>query len=311
MKKALFLGALLFCASLSVHAVIPGGHVTFIVTDQNGDPIKDVEIVIHSQKTSTFEKELTTNKKGEAKILLPLADYTVDFTKEGYQPFQKVVHPNLNGRMEVPITMMSLETVTITKDPEKLTGKDKAVAIFNNAVPLLKAGNDDEALPMLEEALEADPTLVQALFHAGRIYLIQGQLEKSEQCLTKTLELDSTMDSVYAMLAELYKRKGDEANYQKYLAEAESRGAVSAGEYYNQAAELINAGKDADARPLLEKAISVDANYADAYYQLGMCLLRVGEIPGCLENLKKYLELEPEGSHAQECKDFISALGSM
>lgn len=311
MKKALILGAFVMFLSVVVYAVIPAGYITFVVTDQDGNPIADVELVIHSDKTTTFEEILTTDKKGKVKILLKLADYTVQAKKDGFQPVEQAFRPTMSQRKDVEITMYSLAAVSTPSDPSQLKGKDKAIAIFNNAVPLLKAGNDAEALPLLEEAIAADDSVVQAKFHAGRIHLIQNNLDKSEKYLLEALEQDSTMDSIYPMLAELYKRKGDTANYEKYLAEAESRGAVSAVEYYNQAAELINAGNDTEALVLLEKAISVDANYADAYYQYGMAMLRTGDIPKCLENLNKYLELDPEGSHAQECRDFIKALGSM
>ena len=312
MRKNLFLGTLLLFVAVTVRAVIPAGYITFIVTDQNGDPIEGVELVIHAKKMTTFEEKLVTDEKGQAKILLRLDDYTVDGTKEGYQPFQQIVRPELSQRKDVPISMHSLDAMVVQHtDAGELTGKDLAAETFNTAVPFLKSGNDAEALPLLEKAIEADPTLVQALFHAGRIYLVDGNLDKSEKYLTEVMNQNPDMDSLYGMLAELYKRKGDDAKYKQFLAEAESRGAVSAGEYYNQAAEMINAGDFEGAKPLLEKAISVNPDYADAYYQMGMWYVREGDYPKCMEYLKKYLELDPEGSHAQECKDFIAALGSM
>ncbi|PJB80339.1 MAG: hypothetical protein CO090_04325, partial [Acidobacteria bacterium CG_4_9_14_3_um_filter_49_7] len=144
-----------------------------------------------------------------------------------------------------------------------------------------------------------------------RIELKNNNLDKAQKYLVRALQVNPDMDSAYSMLAELYKRKGDTKNYQKYLKEAESRGSVSAGEYYNQAAEAINAGDDTKAKELLGKAISANPKFADSYYQLGVCFMRGGDYAKSIENLQKYLEIEPTGKHAEECKQFITALKSM
>jgi len=310
MKKFLFLGALMLLVTVAAHALIPAGYVIFKVTDEKGNPLQGVEIVIHSEKTATFEEKLVTDKKGQAKILLKLATYDCTFKLEGYQPYMMKVKPLLGDRKEVPVTLKSAQAAMKEMEQKgELKGKDKAVVLFNKAVAFIKSGDDDQAMPLLEEALQEDPDLTPALFHVGRIHLMKNELDKAEKELTRVLELKPDMNSVYAMLAELYKRKGDDANYQKYIAEAEARGAVSAAEYYNQAAEKINAMDDDGAIPLLEKALQVDDQYADAYFQLGMIWLRKGDTAKCIELLKKFLELQPEGENAEICKGIISSLG--
>ena len=299
-----------FTFSVSVMAGLTAGQVSFHVTDGHGNEIEGVQIVISSDKFESFRIDLATNERGLAKTVLKYDHYKAIFTKDGYQNYSYKFRPRLSDRKVIQIKLTSVKEAM--KEAEStLTGKDKAVLLFNQAVPLMKEGKDVEAIPKLKEAIELDPELAPALFHAGRIELKNNNLEDAEKYLLKALQVDVEMNSAYSMLSELYKRKGDTENYQKYLKEAESRGSVSAGEYYNQAAEAINAGDDAKAKSLLEKAIKANPKFADSYYQLGMCFMRSGGYAESIENLQKYLEIEPTGKHAEECKQFITALKSM
>ena len=299
-----------FAFSTAVMAGLTAGQIVFHVTDGHGHSIEGVNIIVSSEKAENFKVELTTDKHGKAKTVLRFAHYKAAFKKDGFADYSYKFRPRLGDRKVIEIKLPSMED-TMKKAESKLTGKDKAVVLFNEAVPLMKDGKDNEALPKLKEALQLNPELAPALFHAGRIELKNNELDAAEKNLMKALEVDPDMDSAYAMLSELYKRKGDTENYQKYLKEAESRGSVSAAEYYNQAAEAINAGDDTKAKELLAKAISVNPKFADSYYQLGVCFMRGGDYAKSIENLQKYLEIEPTGKHVEECKQFVAALKSM
>ena len=116
------------------------------------------------------------------------------------------------------------------------------------------------------------------------------------------------MGHAYVLLADVYKKKGDEENYKKYHKKAEEMGAIDPAEYYNKAVEYINAGNDKEAKTYLEKALQVDPKYADAYYQLGLLYLRQGDMNKCVEMLKKYIELAPNGKYAADCQGLIQGL---
>ncbi|NOY21991.1 MAG: tetratricopeptide repeat protein [Acidobacteria bacterium] len=312
MKKFLVLMTLsvFFAVSTTVMAGLTAGLITFHVKDSHGHAIEGVHIVVVSERAENFKIEITTDKHGKAKSVLKFDHYKAIFSKDGYQGYSYKFKPKLSDRKVIEIKLTSLEEA-MKKAESTLTGKDKAVVLFNEAVPLMKAGKDKEALPKLREAIQLDPELAPALFHIGRIDMKNNNLDDAEKSLLKALQVDPDMSRAYSMLSELYKRKGDTENYQKYLNEAESRGVVSAGEYYNQAAAAINEGDDAKAKSLLDKAIKANPKFADSYYQLGMCAMRSGEYAKSIENLQKYLEIEPTGKHAAECKQFITALKSM
>jgi tetratricopeptide (TPR) repeat protein len=80
----------------------------------------------------------------------------------------------------------------------------------------------------------------------------------------------------------------------------------------------VNSNQLPAACDAFDKAIAADPNYADAYYQRGMCLTAKatntadGKVifpPGTGEAFQKYLELKPDGANAESAKGMLSAMG--
>ena len=67
------------------------------------------------------------------------------------------------------------------------------------------------------------------------------------------------------------------------------------------------AHEDAEAKPFLQKAIAIKADYAEAYYLLAMCEFAEMNLKGTKTNLQKYLEHDPAGKHAAEVKAMVVA----
>ncbi len=98
-----------------------------------------------------------------------------------------------------------------------------------------------------------------------------------------------------------------------------------AGQYYfNLGAVLTNASSDPaskkEAVEAFDKAIAADPSRADAYYWKGSNLISLastdantGKIvapDGTADAFKKYLELQPQGPHAEEAKAMLTALNA-
>src|SRR5437763_1753284 len=79
----------------------------------------------------------------------------------------------------------------------------------------------------------------------------------------KALEIDTDNQDMFSVLAESYTAKGDKtkaAEYRKKLP-------ADATSMFNEAARLINTGKDGEAEPLLKGAIAANDKFAPAYYE--------------------------------------------
>lgn len=120
--------------------------------------------------------------------------------------------------------------------------------------------------------------------------------------------------------AALHIGKADEAatSYKK----AADLDPTHAGAYYfNLGVVLHTSAKDADGRKqaaaAFDKAIAADPNKAEAYYLKGADLIalatsdssgKLSAPEGTAEAFQKYLELQPNGPHAEEAKQMLTAL---
>jgi tetratricopeptide (TPR) repeat protein len=89
--------------------------------------------------------------------------------------------------------------------------------------------------------------------------------------------------------------------------------------YFNICATQYNSGNTEGALAACDKAIAADPNRADAYFIKGSLLIassttdkdgKVKPAPGTAEALNKYLELAPDGSHANDVKQMLAYIGS-
>ncbi len=307
--KFLSVFVLILIFTVKSFAGIQAGMIIFKVVDENKKPLEGVKITITMKKRKSFHKELVTNKKGIARVTLNVATYMVKFEKEGYVTYETLTKPIISDKKKEVIKLMSIEAAA-KKKASNLSPEDRAALAFNQAVEYLKKKDDKDAYPLLKKAAELNPNLAYAWFHLGRIDLENNKLDDAERELLKVIDLNSSMGHAYVLLADVYKKKGDDKNYKKYHKKAEEMGAIDPAEYYNKAVEYINAGNDKDAKVYLEKALHINPKYSDAYYQLGLLYLRQGDMQKCVEMLKKYLEIDPKGKHAGDCQGLIQGLSS-
>jgi tetratricopeptide (TPR) repeat protein len=144
----------------------------------------------------------------------------------------------------------------------------------------------DAALDAYKKVLAINPNEAAIYNQMGNIYGAEKKIPEATDALTKAAQLDPQM---------------------------------AAKAYYNMGANLVNAGNSDAAVDFFQKAIAADPNYADAHYQLGICLMgkaqvdnKTGKITppaGTAEQFQKYLELKPDGPYAQPSKDMLTQLG--
>ena len=144
----------------------------------------------------------------------------------------------------------------------------------------------DAAIDAYKKVLAINPNEAAIYNQMGNIYGAEKKMPEATDMLTKAAQLDPTM---------------------------------AAKAYYNMGANLVNAGNSDQAIDFFQKAIAADPNYADAHYQLGICLMgkaqvdtKTGKITppaGTADQFQKYLELKPDGPYAQSSKDMLASLG--
>ena len=71
---------------------------------------------------------------------------------------------------------------------------------------------------------------------------------------------------------------------------------------------LLADGKVGDALTGAEAATKADPKHSEAQYRLGMSYVNLGDMPKAVTAFEGYLAIDPSGPHAEEVKQFISAM---
>ncbi|HEX4650792.1 MAG TPA: tetratricopeptide repeat protein [Granulicella sp.] len=131
----------------------------------------------------------------------------------------------------------------------------------------------------------------------------------------------STAGAAYNQLGQAYAHSGDVKDASEAYDNAAKAEPAKAGMYFfNEAATLYNSGEHEAAGAAADKAIAADPTKADAYYIKGQALIPMATVdpktqkivapPGCEDAYQKYLELAPDGPHAEEVKQILAGIGA-
>jgi tetratricopeptide (TPR) repeat protein len=201
---------------------------------------------------------------------------------------------------------------------------------FNAGIAAQDAKQWDAAIQSFEKASTLDPAQ----------NVVWGRLADSYSALAKTktgAEQEAALVKAVAAYQKAIELKADAPEYhnnyalalasqkkfpesQAELQKAAQLDPANAGKYYyNLGAVEVNTGQLEPAGDSFKKAIELDPNYADAYYQYGICLMskattgadgKMVPVAGTVEAFNKYLELAPNGRDAETAKLMLEQIGA-
>lgn len=227
----------------------------------------------------------------------------------------------------------------IKKQNAKAEGQNALIA---QAQAAMNARNWEGAIPPLQQLSQQDPNRWAFLQALGNAQLNVGQYDQAVQSFEKGIQVtqnivsgnapkdpknpDSDPVKAKAGMAQMLTNEGN-----AYLKLHKNPEAVAAFEkaanmdpnpgtaYFNLCATQYNSGNTEGALAACDKAISADPTRADAYFIKGSLLIAQGKMgkdgkydapPGTSEALNKYLELQPDGPHANDVKQMLQFIGS-
>jgi tetratricopeptide (TPR) repeat protein len=201
---------------------------------------------------------------------------------------------------------------------------------FNQGMEAKNAKNWDAAVQGFEKAVALDPSQNVIWGNMAESYMEiakvktgaeqQAAMDKAVEAYKKAIEIaptDANYHNNYAIaLAKMKKFPEMEAELNKAIElDPGNKGRY----YYNLGAILVNANQTPQACDAFQKSIGADPNYADAYYQYGICLTakattdKEGKLQfpqGTAEAFQKYLELKPTGPYSDSAKAMLQTMGS-
>lgn len=330
-------------AGLAVFVAAPAhaqlGSMHGRAVDESGKPVADADVTYDFVGEMNFHFTGKTDSKGEFNrggLQLAAGRWTVTI-KKGDLAGQA-------ANLEVPKgNALQVGDIVLRKgggagaQDSKSGGKAPAVdltKLFADVKAGMAAGSYDDVIAKLNDAVAKAPKCGACFTRLGDAYFKKGDLDNAEKSYLQTVSIDDKSKDAgeaYGGLVQVYnqqaantkdsderKKKFDQAaqaNQKVMDIEAATGGPAGAAggggdatSAYNQGVILVNQSKMADAKAQFQKAIQMNPNMAEAYYQLAMCQANENDMNGAKTNLTKYLQLAPTGPNAQTAKDILAAL---
>jgi len=217
------------------------------------------------------------------------------------------------------------------KDRTASLQKNKALNdSFNAGMEALKTKQYPAAVEQFTKAGEMDPKQHVIWGNLAEVYSEMSKtqtgaeqtasMQKAVENYKKAIELAPTDAGYINNLALVYARMKNFPEMTAAIEKAAQTDQANAGKYYfNMGAALTNAGQTDAACAAFKSATEKDANYADAYYQYGICLTgKATSKPdgslvfpdGTSDAFQKYLALKPDGPFAESAKGMLATMGS-
>ena len=291
------------------------GRVAGYVTDQEGNPVDGVKILLESLKYE-FSMETTSDGKGKWGFYgFANGPYRIIAEKEGYvrhvMPIQ-LSQAGKNPKQRIELEKASETPVVAIKD-------DGSRSEFLQGNQLFKQEDFKGALDMFLKFREKNPLLYKVGINVGNCYFklrkYPEAIEEYKKVLTgleaeaeQTKEISTTTARVYASLGEAFMAQDKfaeaEANFKKSMEIDPTDHALA----YNVAEILFNMNKVDEAVKYYETAIKIKPDWPKSYLKIGYAYLNKGDTAKAVSYMEKFVELAPNDPQADTIKSLIKDL---
>ena len=348
--RGLFLSVgVLVCTSLSYGQT---GSIRGTVIGEDGQPAAGVVIKIERLHVRGNYKVKTKKKGNFFHAGLPLGFYNIHCEVDGQIvdrvsnarvalaapvdvtfDLQRLASRRKSGPTQDDLASMTAEErkryeTALRKRQQSISRNKDLNDMFNNGMVALKMQDYAVAVQNLLKASELDDKQhviwanlgeSQSKFALSKVGAERTKLyADSISSYEKAIEIDGTNAAYHNNLGLVMVRAQKIEDGQIKLAEAAMLDPDNAAKYFfNLGAVMINTGNVDGAIQAFTKAIDVNVNFANAYYQLGMALVGKAKtlpngtvIPaaGTIEAFQKYVELEPNGPFVAGAQGMLSGL---
>lgn len=325
MRKYFSLSLVVMAIAAAQLFAIGEARITGKVVDTQGKPVPEAKITVAATEQITFKQTFTADKKGNFAIFLLNGTIKYDFLveKEGYQGVQEVMKLKLVPEKNEKTFTLGLPSSAAAAVEAK---PDPAIVAYNEGVELLNAEKYEEALAKFKESVQLNPEFATGYKTLVITYAHTKDWKSAIEASAKAVELNPDDEDIAAALAAAYEQTGDKVK----AAEFRKKAPANPNILFNEAARLINAGKDTEAEPILKQAIAAteaelgavslsdtegnqttvkatapNAKFAFMYYELGTLYARLGKNADARTYLKKYILLDPNGKDVQTAKEML------
>lgn len=171
-------------------------------------------------------------------------------------------------------------------------------AYYNLAVSL-RFDQKQEAIALLQKAIDIDPTYALAHRELGWLFRRTDQFPDAEYHLRRAIELDSSDGWAYIYLGNLMWTSGDLTSAEKAFTKSIEVWPDRSIPYWCLGHFRESQGKDSEAENLYSKALKIDPCDSQANWRFGSYLIDIGDSQKAKGYLHRALELDPSDKRAR------------
>ncbi len=177
--------------------------------------------------------------------------------------------------------------------------------LYADARPISKEANG-WAITSLNEAIKLEPTNPQFYMNRAIAYGIDTKNDEAEADVRKAIELKSDFAQAHYQLSLVLEAKKDLDGSVKEAVTAVQLAPQALDAQLNLGRMLVNRNKEGDwtnAEQVFRGILSVNKDYANALYSLGLLLEKEGKIDSARTQFRRVLELDPSNKEVQNHLD--------
>ncbi len=205
---------------------------------------------------------------------------------------------------------------TIQANKAVALAPDKAAPLITLTDVYLARSLPDKAAESIKKAEAIEPENDKVLARAAAVAADAGHLDEAIALNEKVLAKKPDNTEVLVALAALYNRNKQPKKAEEALNKVVAIDPANAHRtFYNLGVVIENRDdiSDADHKKAIEafrKAIELKPDYAIAHRDLGLALLRVGDLMAARKSLQKYVDLQPQAKDAADIRATVKSLDS-
>ena len=276
------------------------------VLDEAGSPVADVQVLLQYKGHQPQRYRTKTDKNGRfVHVNVWSGPYDITLKKEGLGEVTLKDYPVRDvGDTEKPPTFrIGAKKAEAPAPPAAPAAGPAATAAAATAGALagemkrggeaFGAGRLDEAAAIFEGVAAQAPDLPQVHHNLGLVYRKKGDAVRAETEFRRAVELNPGLADSHAALSVLLAAGGQPEAALAEAQQAAAQAPQNALYRFNLAVLYKDSGKSAEAKAAFLEAEALEPANAEIQYHLAAALLGLGDVPGAVGRLEKYLSVAP------------------
>jgi len=309
-----FVALLVLAASLPAQENMGRGRISGDVFDESGTGVPSALVVVQSLQGNTH-LESQTDKRGHFAVAgLGSGAWRITVSRDGYiSAYTEIQVSQLKTNPPISLTLKKATGL------QALKADDQGRSLLELGDSLFEAANYDEALAAYEEFALKHPEVYGVHLNIGTAFMKKGDLDRAEAEFRGVLDKSSQVPgdaakrkdiSLRALsgLGEIAMRRGDFTAAQDSFRRVLEISPEDSAAAYNIGEIFFSNQKIDDAITYFELAAKIKKDWPKPYRRLGLVYLNKGDFDKALENLRKFIELDPENPEAANVKATIAAV---